>query len=290
VTTFVQLVVSGLAVGSIYGLVALGFVVIFKSTGIFNFAQGDLVMVGAYACYWCMATAGVSLIPAVVCTLVASLAFGWLLHKALFKPMLGSSFLAIVFVTVALSMILQAGVFIAFGPTDRGLPDRLPANSVKILGITTSSLDLTVMAVAATTILVFGVFFRFTRWGLRLRAIGENPEASAVIGLNADRLFATAMMIGAFTAAIGGILLANLQTVSLSLSEIGILAFPAAVLGGMRSVPGAVVGGLVIGVIGTLTTGYIGGDEANPAIYVVLLLVLLVRPQGILGTKEVIRV
>jgi branched-chain amino acid transport system permease protein len=289
-TGFVQLVVSGLAVGSIYGLVALGFVVIFKSTGVFNFAQGDLVMVGAYLAYALMANAGVSLPVAIVGTLVLALVLGWLLQQVVFRPMLGAPLLTMVMVSIALSLVIRGVVFIAFGPADHGFPARLPSESITIFGVVTSELDLTVMAVAAATIIVFALFFRLTSLGLQLRAIGDNAEAAATVGVNANRMFSVAMMVGTVTAAIGGILLANLQAVSPQLSEIGLLAFPAAVLGGMRSIPGAVLGGVVIGVIGQLSTGYVGGNEANVVIYLALLAVLLVRPEGLLGAREVARV
>jgi branched-chain amino acid transport system permease protein len=290
VTEFAQFVISGLAVGSIYGLVALGFVVIFKSTEVFNFAQGDLVMVGAYIGYALMDKAGLSLPLAVLGTLLLSLILGWLLQQVLFKPMLGSPLLTMVMITIALSLMIRGLVVIIFGPLEHGYPSRLPDGTVKVAGVAVSVLDLTIMGVAAVAILAFGLFFRFSRAGLHLRAIGENPEAAAVVGINANRMFSLAMMIGTLTAATGGILLANLQIVSPQLAEIGLLAFPAAVLGGMRSIAGAVVGGLLIGVIGQLSAGYVGGNEANALIYVVLLLVLLVKPAGLLGSREVVRV
>lgn len=289
-TEFAQFVVGGLAVGSIYGLIALGFVVIYKSTEIFNFAQGELVMVGAYVCFAFMSTSGLSLPLAIVATLAFAAILGWLIQAVVFKPMLGSSLLTMVMVTVGLSMILRSVVFIIYGPQDKDLPERLPSRGITIGGMVVSELDMIVMASAAVCIVVLGAFFRFSRMGLQLRAIGENPGAAAVVGINANRMFTIAMVIGTTTAAVGGILLANQQVVSTQLSAIGLLAFPAAVLGGMRSIPGAVVGGIVIGVLGNLAAGYLGGTEANVVVYVVLFLVLLVRPEGILGQREVERV
>ena len=285
-----QFVISGLAVGSIYGLVALGFVVVFKSTEVFNFAQGDLVMVGAYIGFGLMDRAGMPLWLAVPVTLVASAGLGLLLQQFLFRPMLGSPLLTMVMVTIALSLVIRGLVVIIFGPLEHGYPSTLPSNSWTVAGVTVSALDVTIMGVALVAIACFGAFFRYTRAGLHLRAIGENPEAAAVVGINANRMFSVAMVIGTLLAAVGGILLANLQIVSPALGEIGLLAFPAAVLGGMRSIPGAIVGGLLIGVIGSLSTGYVGGNDSTAVIYGVLLLVLLVRPNGLLGSREVARV
>lgn len=289
-TEFLQFVVGGIAMGAIFGLVALGFVVLFKSTGIFNFAQGDLVMVGAFASYWFMASAGVSLWPAIALTLLFATALGWFLQQALFRPMLGSSLLTMVMVTIALSLIFRALVVIIFGPTEKSVPERLPSGVLNVFGLVLSVLDLTIIAVAVVSIALLAAFFRFTDAGLQLRAIGEHPHAAAVVGINTNGMYTVAMVISTVTAALGGILLANLHTVSPNLAEVGILAFPAAVLGGMRSIPGAVVGGLIIGLTSNLATGYVGGLEANVVVYVVLLLVLLVKPAGLLGSREVTRV
>jgi branched-chain amino acid transport system permease protein len=287
---FTQYVISGLAVGSIYGLVALGFVLIFKSTDIFNFAQGDLVMVGAYLGFAGMHFAGLPLWLAVIATLLFAAVFGQLIQQVVFRPMLGSSLLTMVMITIALSLVIRGMVVIIFGPLEHTYPSRLPSGQLTIGGVTASYVDLIILAVATVAILSFSIFFQYSRTGLHMRAIGANAEAAAVCGINSNRMFGLAMMVGTVMAAAGGILLANLQIVSPQLQEIGLIAFPAAVLGGMHSIPGAVVGGLTIGVIGQLAAGYVGGPEANVVIYAVLLLVLLVRPTGIFGSKEVVRV
>jgi branched-chain amino acid transport system permease protein len=289
VTEFLQFVVSGLAVGAIYGLVALGFVLIFKSTDIFSFAQGDLVMVGAYLGFGVMTALHVPLIVAVVIALLLAALLGLAIQRFIFKPMLGSPLLTMVMATIALSLILRGLVVLIWGPGAQTYPDSIPNHSLNIFGVRVSTVDLTIMAVAALAILIFGLFFRLSSAGLHMRAIAENPEAAAVVGINANRMFSLAIAIGTVTAAVGGILLANLQVVSPQLSEIGLLAFPAAVLGGMRSIPGAVVGGLIIGVLGQLSVGYADGSASTAITFGVLLLVLFVRPQGIFGKREAVR-
>jgi branched-chain amino acid transport system permease protein len=289
VTELIQLIVSGLAIGSIYGLVALGFVLIFKSTDIFSFAQGDLVMVGSYLGYGILTVLMVPLWLAIPIVLILAAALGLLIQRFVFQPMMGSPLLIMVMATIALSLVLRGLVMIIWGTSPVSYPTTLPNVALDFWGVRVSTIDLIIMGVAAIAILIFSLFFRLTRIGLHMRAIAENSEAAAVVGINAKRMFSLALLIGTVMAAVGGLLLANLQLVSSQISEIGLLSFPAAVLGGMRSIPGAVVGGLIIGVIGQLATGYINGSAATAITFGVLLLVLLVRPQGIFGTKSVVR-
>jgi branched-chain amino acid transport system permease protein len=289
VIQFLQLVVSGLAVGAIYGLVALGFVLVFKSTDIFSFAQGDLVMVGAYLGFGVLTVLHVPLWIAVIITLLLAALLGLGIQRFVFKPLFGSPLLTMVMATIALSLIIRGLVVIVWGPGAQQYPSTIPNAALNFFGVRVSTVDLVIMAVAGVAILIFGLFFRFSNAGLHMRAIAENPEAAAVVGINQNRMFSLAIAIGTVTAAVGGVLLANLQVLSPQLSEIGLLAFPAAVLGGMRSIPGAVVGGLIIGVLGQLSIGYADGSASTAITFAVLLLVLLVRPQGLFGKREAVR-
>jgi branched-chain amino acid transport system permease protein len=289
VTEFIQLVVSGLAIGSIYGLVALGFVLIYKSTDIFSFAQGDLVMVGAYLGYGILTWLDIPFLAVIPIVLVLAALLGLAIQRFVFKPMMGSPLLIMVMATIALSLLLRGLVVIIYGSGAVTYPSTLPNTALDFFGVRVATVDLVIMAVAGVAILIFALFFRLTQVGLHMRAIAENSEAAAVVGINANRMFSIALMIGTVTAAVGGMLLANLQLVSLHISELGLLAFPAAVLGGMRSIPGAVVGGLIIGVIGQLATGYLGGSASTAITFGVLLLVLMSRPQGLFGTRSVAR-
>lgn len=288
-TEFIQLVVSGLAIGSIYGLIALGFVLIYKSTDVFSFAQGDLVMVGAYLGFGLLTWLGIPFLAVIPIVLVLAALLGLAIQRFVFKPMMGSPLLIMVMATIALSLLLRGVVVIIWGTGAVTYPSTLPNVALDIFGVKIATVDLIIMGVTALAILIFGLFFRLTRVGLHMRAIAENSEAAAVVGINANRMFSLALLIGTVTAAVGGLLLANLQLVSTNISELGLLSFPAAVLGGMRSIPGSVVGGLIIGVIGQLATGYINGTAATAITFGVLLVVLLLRPQGIFGSKGVVR-
>jgi branched-chain amino acid transport system permease protein len=287
---FFQFLIGGLAIGSVYGLVALGFVLIFKSTDVFNFAQGDLLMVGGYLLFTMLATLHLPMIPAILAVLAAGAVLGVLLQAVVFRSMIGRPLLTVVMVTIALSLVIRSVMQIVYGPQERTLPTTIPNNSFAFLGVRVSTLDLIVMGITAACVLAFALFFRRSKLGLQMRATAESVEASVLSGIDANRVFMVAFGIGTATAALGGVLMGNLQVVSPQLSALGLLAFPAAVIGGLTSIPGAVVGGLVIGVAQQLATGYISGQAANVVVYGLLMAVLLLRPYGIFGSPTVERV
>ena len=289
-TQFIQFVISGLATGSVYGLVALGFVLVFKSTDVFNFAQGDLLMLGSYVTVTALVTFHLPLGLAVIVALAAAAVIGLVIQQVVIKRMQGQPLLTVVMITIALSLIIRGLVVVLYGPQDRALSSTLPNDIWKIGSIRVSELDVTIMVVAAVCVTLFALFFRGSSLGLQMRATAENPEAASLSGVNANRVFAVAFALGTVLAAIGGILLANRQLVSPTLGEIGLLAFPAAVIGGLTSIPGAVVGGLIIGVIEKLATGYVNTAASSVFVYGALLVALLVRPYGLFGEREIRRV
>jgi branched-chain amino acid transport system permease protein len=287
---FFQYVIGGLAIGSIYGLVALGFVLVFKSTDVFNFAQGDLLMVGGYLLFTALASLSLPMLPAILFVLTGGAILGVLLQVVVFRKMVGKPLLTVVMVTIALSLIIRSVLQIIYGPQERTLPTTLPNESLEILGLRVSTLDLLVMGITGACVLLFALFFRRSKLGLQMRATAESVEAAVLSGIDANRVFLVAFGIGTATAALGGLLMGNLQAVSPQLSALGLLAFPAAVIGGLTSIPGAVVGGLVIGVAQQLATGYISGQAANVVVYGILMAVLLLRPYGLFGRPTVERV
>jgi branched-chain amino acid transport system permease protein len=289
-TAFIQYVITGLAVGSIYAIVALGFSLVFKATGVFNFAQGSLMMLGAFLAWTATARWGLGLIPAILLTLVMSGALGVAMHFVVIRPLMGNTLLTLVMATIALSLIISAMASIIWGSEQRLFPSPIPDHVLHVGGVRISTLDLIVIGVSGVCMLIFGLFFRFTTLGLQMRATAENSEAAVLSGVNSQRVFVVTFAVALMLASIGGILLANISLVSLSLGDIGLLAFPAVVVGGLTSIPGAVVGGILIGVIEQLSAAYISVESQDVIVYVVLLIVLLVRPWGILGEREVIRV
>lgn len=289
-SAFIQYVITGLAVGSVYAIVALGFSLVYKATGVFNFAQGALMMLGAFLAWTATARWGLALIPAIILTLLMSAALGVAMHFVVIRPLMGNTLLTLVMATIALSLIITSLASIIWGSQQRLFPSPIPDHVLHLGHIRISTLDLIVIGVSAACMVVFALFFRFTTLGLHMRATAENSEAAVLSGVNSARVFVVTFAVALMLASIGGILLANIQLVSLSLGDIGLLAFPAVVVGGMTSIPGAVVGGLLIGVIEQLSAAYISIESQDVIVYVVLLLVLLVRPWGLLGEREVVRV
>ena len=289
-TTFLQLLVSGIATGSIYGLVALGFVLVFKATDVFNFAHGDFMTVGAYLLVTLVVGVHLPFAIALLFVILLSAALGVAVQLTIIRPMLGQPLLAIVMVTIGLSLIIRALLLILFGAQERALPSPIPAHVFVVSGIRVSSSDLTIMAVTAACVLAFALFFRFTNVGLYMRATAEHHAAAVLSGIDANRVFAIAWAIGVALAAIGGMFMANIQIFNLTLGDIGLLSFPAAVIGGLQSIPGAIVGGIIVGVLEKMGEGYISTEAKDVVVYIGLLVMLILRPHGLFGQREIVRV
>lgn len=289
-TQFLQLLLIGLSVGSIYAIVSVGFVLVFKATEVFNFAQGNLMVVGAYLAYTFVAQAHLPSALGIIAAIVVAGGLGVVLHFALFRPMLGKPVLSIIMATIGLALIINAVLIIVYGPIGLTYPNVFPSHVIVWHGIRISTLDLIIIGIAAVCVIAFAIFFRKSPLGLQMRATAENFEAAALSGVNPDRVFATALAIGTGLAAIGGVLLATTNLLSVGLSDIAFLAFPAIVIGGLESIPGAVLGGLAVGVIQSMAAGYISGDAQLAIVYLVLIVVLMIRPYGLFGQREIVRV
>jgi branched-chain amino acid transport system permease protein len=290
VTAFFQYLISGLAAGSIYAIIALGFVLVFKATDVFNFAQGSLMMMGAFFSLTALSTLGLPMGPAIVAVLLASALVGVLMHLLVVRPLLGESLLTLVMATFAVSIIVKALIAMTYGATEKSLPTSLPNDVLVVAGVRVSTLDLITIGVSLACMLGFGLFFRRTTLGLQMRATAESSEAAMLSGIDVNRVFVVTFGIAVSLAALGGFLLANVQLVSPSLADLGLLALPAAVVGGLTSIPGAVAGGLLVGVLQSMGAGYVSTSARDVFVYLVLLLLLLIRPSGLLGAKEIVRI
>ena len=287
---FGQVLFSGVALGSIYGLIALGFVVIFKATDVFNFAQGMFVVCGAYLAVTAIGVLGLPFPLAVAFVVAGAALMGMGIQAVLVQPLAGRPILSIIMLTIALSIVLRAGVELVYGPAGRTLATPLPSGSFAFAGLRISQLHLAAAIVSWACMIGFGLFFRFTSVGLLMRAAADNHEAAAISGIRVGRMNRLAWGIGFTLAAVGGLFLGQLQIVSTELESIGLLALPAVVIGGLQSIPGAVLGGLLLGLIEQLASSYISPKSSDIVIYVLLLLILLVRPWGLLGQRAINRV
>ena len=285
-----QVLFSGLALGSIYGLVALGFALIFKATEVFNFAQGMLVVCGAYFAVTATTQLHLPFPIAVAFIIGAAALLGVVIHILLIQPLSGRPMLSVIMVTLALSIVLRALIEIIYGPQGQTLTTPLPTGSFVIGGVRISQLHLVAAIVSWCCMAGFGAFFKFTSAGLLMRATANSHEAAVVSGINVNRMNRLAWAIGSVLAAIGGVFLGQLQLASSGLENIGLLALPAVVIGGLQSIPGAIIGGLLVGLIEQLASSYISPKASDVMIYAPLLLILMVRPWGLFGQRELGRV
>lgn len=285
-----QVLFSGLALGSIYGLVAMGFAVIFKATDVFNFAQGMFVVYGAYFAYTAITKLHLPFPLAVVFIVAAAALLGVVVHVLLIQPLSGRPMLSVIMVTIALSSVLAAIIAIIYGTQGLTLETPLPTGSFLVDGVRVSQLHLIAAVTSWCCMAGLGGFFRFTSTGLLMRATADSHEAAVVSGVNVNRMNRLAWAIGSATAAIGGLFLGQLQLASVDLETIGLLALPAVVIGGLQSIPGAIIGGLLVGLIEQLASSYISPKSADILIYGLLLLILMVRPWGLFGQRELGRV
>jgi len=285
-----QVLFSGLALGSIYGLVALGFAVVFKATDVFNFAQGMFVVCGAFFAVTSITLLELPFPVAIVFILAAAAVLGVVIHILLIQPLAGRPMLSVIMLTIALSIVMRAIIEIIFGSQGRNLTTPLPTGIFLIGDVRISQLHLTAALVSWACMAAFGAFFRFTSVGLLMRATADGHEAAVVSGVNVNVMNRLAWAIGSTLAAVGGVFLGQLQLASTDIEAIGLLALPAVVIGGMQSIPGAIIGGLLVGVIEQLASTYISPKSSDILIYALLLLILLVRPWGLFGQRELGRV
>ena len=287
---FAQVLFSGLALGSIYGLVALGFAVVFKATDVFNFAQGMFVVCGAFFAVTAISLLGLPFPLAVAAIVGASALLGVVIHVLLIQPLSGQPMLSVIMLTIALSIVLRAVIEIIYGPQGRTLATPLPTGIFLVGNVRISQLHLIAAGVSWVCMAGFGAFFKFTSVGLLMRATADNHEAAVISGVNVNLMNRLAWAIGAMLAGIGGLFLGQLQIVSTELESIGLLALPAVVIGGMQSIPGAIIGGLLVGLIEQFAASYISPKSSDILIYVLLMLILMVRPWGLFGQRELGRV
>ncbi len=287
---FVQLSVVGLANGAIFALAALGFALIYKSTGVINFAQGDFLSVGAYALYAGVATFGLHWSLGMLFAIAVAVVLALLVERLLLRPMIGESPIAVIMVTIGLSSMLRALLLMFFGNSPRRMPSILPGGSVDLLGATIPVNRLVAIAIAAVVLGLFTVFFQRSRWGVAMRAVADDQPAALTMGISVPRVFAMAWALAGVSAVVGGLLVAELVGVSGTIAEFGLIVFPVVILGGLDSIKGTMVGGAIIGLLVQYTAGYLGGGLQQVIPFVVLVLILLVRPYGLFGEVRIERV
>lgn len=288
--TNLSLVVGGIALGSIYGVVALGFVLVYKSTGVLNLAQGDFLMLGAYLSVTMLITNDLGLYFALPLVALTMALLGLAIHYSVMRRLVGQPFFSIVLVTIGIGIIIRAVVLMVYGPIEKGRVAAMPSGSFTVAGAQILWANVAIVGIIAAILLAFMLFFRFTRLGLHIRAVADDLEAAAAQGINPDSVYAMTWGVSLALAGVAGLLFGNVNNVTPQASTIGLAAMPAAVIGGLTSLGGAVVGGLIIGVVELLLGFHLGQQWRQPAAYMLLFIMLLVRPTGLFGRKELDRV
>ena len=286
-----QLIVGGLALGAIYAIVALGFVLVYKSTDVLNLAHGEFLMLGAYFAVTILVTENLNFFVGLAIVVVVMALFGLFIHYGIMRRMVGQSFFAIVLATIGIATIIRAMLLIFYGPDERGRLEVLPQGNFELWGATIRYVDLIILGVTAICVALFFAFFQYTRTGLHIRAVADDLEAAAAMGIDPDRVYAMTWAAALAMAGLGGLLFGHVTgAIDQNLAAIGLRAFPAAVIGGLTSLGGAIVGGIVVGVIEQLAGGHIGTKWREPVAFAILFVVLLVRPNGLWGRKDLERV
>jgi branched-chain amino acid transport system permease protein len=294
---FLQLCFAGLALGARYALVALGFVVIHRATGVINFAQGSILALGAYFTFNAHVTWGLNFYLSALIAIVGSAIVGVLIERFLLSRMTGQPVFSVIMITIGLLFVLDQIITMIWGQDAQNLEDPWGIDTVTAGEIVMAVVDLWTIALAVIVVIAFFVFFRYTGVGLAMRAVAVDQEAAMARGISVRRVVASAWAISGAVATVAGITLASgPAALRPSIGLVALAAFPAMILGGLDSPLGAVVGGVVIGLTQTLTAGYqpqyaawLGDDFQSVTPYVVMIVILMVRPYGLFGTKEVER-
>src|SRR5947209_985428 len=296
---FIQLVFAGIAVGCIYALIGLGFSIIFKASGVINFAQGELLLVGAYIVSSGVIEWHIGFLPALLLGIVVTVAIGLLFERFILRRMVGRPVFSILMITIGLDIVLRTSVVAGWGsnPVSPGTPFAI-TSGINFGGVHFGTSDIWTIIVTVVLCAALYYFFNSTRYGLAMRATALDQEAALALGINIRTVYALAWGISAAIATIGGIFLATKSfTIDPTLGSTALLAFPAIILGGIDSLSGAVLGGIIIGLAEVLTAGYenrfanllgAGFHEITP--YLIMILVLLIWPYGIFGTRKVERI
>jgi len=285
-----QYIANGLMVGGVYALIALGIVLVYKSTSVFNFAIGQMMMFGAFFFWMCTEQFGLPIWVSLLLGLVGTVIVGLLIERFTLRPLIGQPLLSAVLVTLALVYFLNGVAMGIWGAYPQALPEFLPGAPVSVGGIVFAHDMLWSFFLAMAIFVLLLLFYQRTRVGLAMRATAESHEIAQARGINVRTIFSLSWAICGVVAAVAGMLIAYRLGVSQFLSLVGLKAFPAVMFGGLDSIAGALIGGLTVGVLENLAGGLIAPWMMEITPYIILLLVLIFRPEGLFGLKRIERI
>jgi branched-chain amino acid transport system permease protein len=289
---FLQLLVNGVCVGLLYGISAMGFVMIFKASSVLNFAHGELLAMGAFFFLSLTAWGKIPVAAAFVLTLTGCFLLGFLIEKFFLRPLIGEKLIFVIMLTVGLAAMFKGLILLVWGGNLHTYPEFLPASLELHLGsITIVPVYSATLVISVAFLVLFGLFFKKSSQGIFMRSVADNQKAALSLGVHVRRVFALSWAIAAMVACMSGIVLGIINGINVhDLSAIGLKVFPVVILGGLDSIGGAIIGGIIIGLLETFTGGYLSPSLRDVVPYIVLVLILLVKPYGLFGLKEIERV
>ena len=284
---FLSYLINGLGLGSVYAIIALGYTMVYGIAKMLNFAHGDVIMIGAYVAFFALNSYGLPLIPAVLLAVLVCTVLGVVIEKLAYKPLRQASSLAVLITAIGVSYFLQNGAQLIWSSTTKVFPAVISNGGLELGGLSVSYVTLITIATCIVVMICLTLFVNRTKTGRAMRACSEDKGASTLMGINVSQIISITFAIGSGLAAIASVLLcASYPSVFPTLGAMpGIKAFTAAVFGGIGSIPGALLGGLLLGVIEIIAKAYISTQLSDAIVFAVLIVVLLIKPTGLLGHK-----
>ena len=295
-TFFLQLVISGFALGMVYALIAIGFVIILKCSKAFNIAQGHFVMIGGYLGFTFLVTFHLPLWASLLAAIAVAIIMGLLIERFALRPLVGQSVLAVIMMTIALAVVFEGLATLVWGGEYKTYHGVLPTLTLKIGEISIPPETLIGVMVSIAVVVILMLFFRYTKSGLAMRATAEDEQVVQSAGIKVTTVYALSWVIACVVGVIGGIILGGVSGVMIPLSSVGLKAFAVVLLGGVNSIGGAIVAGIMIGVLENISAGYLdpllptGGGLASVFPFIVIIIVLIFRPHGLFGLAEIERI
>jgi len=290
-----QLVISGIAVGGVYSLMALGFVLIFKASSVVNFGPGELVLFGAYVSWATILQMKLPLLVAFPITLAVAVLLGIVIERGVLRPLIGEPIISVIMVTFGFASVIRGFLNLTWGSDTRPFPVLFSPEPFRVGAVAVSPVHLWSFLGVMLLLGAFSLFFRWSVTGMAMRATADNQQVAQSLGVSVKWIFALSWCIATGVSTLGGIILGSVRGgVDFSLAELGLKVFPVVILGGLDSVTGAIIGGVLIGVLENLSGGYLdpilGGGVKEVAPFVALVVILMLRPHGFFGKVEIERV
>jgi branched-chain amino acid transport system permease protein len=295
-TFLLQLVITGFALGMIYALIAIGFVVILKCSEAFNIAQGHFVMIGGYLGYTFLVTFGLPIWASLLLAIGTATIMGLVIERLTLRPLVGQPVLAVIMMTIALATIFEGLATLIWGGEYKAYHGVLPTVTLRLGELSIPSETTIGMIVSIVTVAILMLLFRYTKIGLAMRATAEDEQVVQSAGIRVTTVYALSWVIACVVGVIGGILLGGVSGVMIEMASVGLKAFAVVLLGGVNSIGGAIVAGIILGVLENVAAGYLdpllpaGGGLANVFPFIVIIIVLIFRPYGLFGLAEIERI